>query len=184
MRLLLPDTDVSTLSLFELADFAITIRGTVGVEAPVFGVPVVTGGTSHYSGRGFTIDSATADEYRAQLANLHEQPRLTADQVVLAKKHAHALFCRRPLHFSSFRSTIDLKNSGPFSHDLELTVSSRAELEAAADLREFARWAVDQDREDYLRRLDSDDVVINEAPRTIEPDDAPSAVEQAGGAQR
>ena len=74
VRLLLPDTDVSTLSLFELADFAITIRGTVGVEAPVFGVPVVTGGTSHYSGRGFTLDSATADEYRAQLAGLHEQP--------------------------------------------------------------------------------------------------------------
>jgi hypothetical protein len=183
VRLLLPDTDVSTLSLFELADFAITIRGTVGVEAPVFGVPVVTGGTSHYSGRGFTLDSATADEYRALLARLHEQPRLTEEQVLLAKKHAHALFCRRPLHFSSFRSVIDLESRGPFSHDLELTVSSRAELEAAPDLREFARWAVDRSREDYLRPL-SDDVVVDEHPRALAPDDAAGSVEQAGRAQR
>ena len=103
---------MSTLSLFELADFAITIRGTVGVEAPVFGVPVVTGGTSHYSGRGFTLDSATQDEYRALLARLHEQPPLTDEQVLLAKKHAHALFVRRPLHFTSFRSEIDIDGAG------------------------------------------------------------------------
>jgi hypothetical protein len=184
IRLLLPDTDVSTLSLFQLADFAITIRGTVGVEAPVFGVPVVTGGTSHYSERGFTLDSATQAEYRALLARLHEHPPLTDAQVLLAKKHAHALFVRRPLHFTSFRSVIDPEDRGPLSHNLELTVSSRAELEAAEDLRTFAGWAVDREREDYLRPLASDDVVVDEAPLAVAPDDAAGAVEQPGRAQR
>ena len=181
VRLLLPDTDVSTLDLFELADFALTIRGTVGVEAPVFGVPVVTGGTSHYSGRGFTLDSATAADYRDLLARLHEQPPLTEEQVLLAKKHAHALFVRRPLHFTSFRSVIDPEGRGPLSHDLELTVSSRAELEAAEDLRTFARWALDREREDYLAPA-SDDVVVDEAPLAVAPDDGAGAVQQPGRA--
>ena len=184
VHLLLPDTDVSTLSLFQLADVAITIRGTVGIEAPCFGVPVVTGGTSHYSGRGFTFDSATADEYRTLLARLHELPPLTDEQVLLAKKHAHALFCRRPLHFSSFRSVIDPESRGGlFSHDLELTISSRAALEAAPDLREFARWALDRSQEDYLRPL-SDDVVVDESPLAVAPDDGSSAVQEAERAQR
>ena len=156
----------------------------MGVEAPVFGVPVVTGGTSHYSGRGFTLDSASADEYRALLARLHEQPPLTDEQVLPAKKHAHALFVRRPLHFTSFRSVIDPEDRGPLSHNLELTVSSRAELEAAEDLRTFARWAVDRGREDYLRTLVSDDVVVDEAPLAVAPDDAAGAVEQPRRAQR
>ena len=183
VRLLLPETDVSTLDLFELADFALTIRGTVGVEAPVFGVPVVTGGTSHYSGRGFTLDSATQGEYRELLARLHEQPPLTDEQVLLAKKHAQALFVRRPLHFSSFRSVIEPESRGPLSHNLELTVSSRAALEAAEDLRAFARWAVDGDREDYLAPV-SDDVVVDEAPLAVAPDDGAGAVEEPGRAQR
>jgi hypothetical protein len=183
VRLLLPDTDVSTLSLFELADFALTIRGTVGVEAPVFGVPVVTGGTSHYSGRGFTLDSTTQADYRALLARLHEQPPLTEEQVMLAKKHAHALFVRRPLHFTSFRSVIDHEARGPLSHNLEPAISSRAELEAAEDLRTFARWALDREREDYLEPL-SDDVVVDEPPLPVAPDDRAGAVEQPGRAQR
>jgi hypothetical protein len=184
VRLLLPDTDVSTLDLFEVADFAITIRGTVGVEAPVFGVPVVTGGTSHYSGRGFTLDSATQADYRSLLARLHEQPPLTEEQRLLAKKHAHALFVRRPLHFTSFRSVIDADGRGPLSHNLELTVSSRAEVEAADDLRTFARWAADGSREDYVAPLASDDVVVDEAPLAVAPDDAAGAVQQAERAQR
>jgi hypothetical protein len=179
VHVLLPDSDVSTLDLFGLAAFAITIRGTVGVEAPCFGVPVVTAGTSHYSGRGFTLDSATAEEYRALLARLHEQQPLTDAQVLLAKKHAHALFVRRPLHFTSFRSVIDPESrGGPFSHDVELTIRSRAELETAADLREFADWVADRGREDYLAPF-SDDVVVDEAPLSLAPDDRARPVQEA-----
>lgn len=184
VKLLLPDTDVSTLSLFELADYALTIRGTIGMEAPVFGVPVVTGGTSHYSGRGFTLDSATADDYRQLLSLLHERPSLLDEQVLLAKKHAHAVFVRRPLHFTSFRSVIEPVEGrgGPLSHNLELTISSRKELESALDLREFARWAVDRESEDYLAPLH--DPVVDESPVPIPPHDGAGAMEQAQRTQR
>ena len=60
VRLLEPDTDISTWSLFDVTDFGVTIRGSVGFELPCFGVPVLTAGTGFYSGRGFTVDSETA----------------------------------------------------------------------------------------------------------------------------
>jgi hypothetical protein len=158
VKLLMPETEVSTISLFELADWGITIRGTVGVELPCYGVPMLTAGTSHYSGRGFTVDSATAEEYRSRLRHIREIPPLTEEQTIRAKKHAHALFCRRPLRFTSFRTTMDqVERMGhPLDHNIEVTLRSEAELRGAPDLRAFAEWAVDREREDYVAPLDVD----------------------------
>ena len=50
VRVLAPDTKVSTLSLFRSIDAGITVRGSIGYELPCFGVPVVTAGTGRYSG--------------------------------------------------------------------------------------------------------------------------------------
>jgi hypothetical protein len=151
--LLLPESDVSAQSLFAVADFGITIRGTVGVEAPCFGIPVVTGGTSHYSGRGFTLDSATREAYLDLLGRLQDEPQLDDDAVRLARMHAHALFCRRPLAFTSFRSHVDRRGgSSVLRQNLQITVSSPEELASAADLAKFASW-VESGREDYLRPL-------------------------------
>jgi hypothetical protein len=150
VRLLMPESDVSARSLFEIADYVVTIRGTVGMEAPCFGIPAVTAGTGHYSGRGFTLDSATASEYLSLLGRLHEEPRLGEDAVLLARKHAHALFHRRPMPFASFRSVIDPEGRGGLlSHRIEIALASSEELSAAPDLRVFANW-VRSGREDYL----------------------------------
>ncbi len=155
VKLLLPDTDISTVSLFGAADYALTIRGTIGIEAPCYGVPVVTAGTSHYSGRGFTLDSPTVDAYRRLLRGLQDVPPLTDEQVQLAKKHAHALFCRRPLRFTSFETTMEpVERMGhPLDHNVELLLRSWDDLVAAPDLRAFAEWAVDRTRDDYLSPL-------------------------------
>jgi capsule polysaccharide export protein KpsC/LpsZ len=44
LKLVYPDTEISTYSLLEIADYTITVRGTVGIEAALFGIPVVTAG--------------------------------------------------------------------------------------------------------------------------------------------
>jgi hypothetical protein len=157
VKLLRPETEVSTRSLFELADYAVTIRGTVGIEAPCFAIPVVTAGTSHYSGRGFTLDSKTAPDYRRLLARLQDVSPLNEEEVLLAKKHAHALFCRRPVHFTSFSSKIaSAERTGEaLDHDLMLTIHSWDALTSASDLRQFADWAVDRSRDDYMGPIDS-----------------------------
>ena len=74
VRVLDPDNDISTWSLFDVTDYGVTIRGSVGFELPCFGKPVLTAGTGFYSGRGFTIDSATPDEYLERLRTIESQP--------------------------------------------------------------------------------------------------------------
>lgn len=153
VRLLLPESDINARSLFEISNYVVTIRGTVGMEAPCFGITAVTAGTGHYSGRGFTLDSTTPGGYLALLARLQDEPPLEEGPVLLARKHAHALFHRRPMPFTSFRSVIDPEGRGGLlSHRLEIAVSSPEELRRAADLRVFSDW-VRSGREDYLAPL-------------------------------
>jgi hypothetical protein len=157
VKLLEPDTDINTYSLFGLADYGITIRGTIGLELPCFGVPVLTAGTGRYSGLGFTADSDKADQYLEKLARIELVPPLTEDEVLLAKRHAHALFRLRPFHFTSMRARFmpagRLKH--PLSHNLDWTLQTPCEVESAPDLRAFADWAVDRSRLDWLNPLDA-----------------------------
>jgi hypothetical protein len=153
VRLLRPETDISTLSLFQTVDYGITVRGTTGIELPCFGVPMLTAGTGRYSGLGFTRDFATKEAYLAALARLHEMPPMSAAETLLAKRHAHALFRRRPWVFKSLRSTFNLPKQGahPLAYNFELTVDSWSGIAAQGDLAAFAAWAGHPDRPvDYL----------------------------------
>jgi hypothetical protein len=151
VQLLWPETDINTYSLFAVADIGVTIRGTIGMELPVFGIPTLTAGTGRYSGLGFTIDSATASEYLERLAHAHEIALLNDDAVLLAKRHAYALFRMRPFRFTTYRSHFMPPDRlrHPLSHNLELTTRSAHEIEEAPDLREFAAWALGSEL-DYL----------------------------------
>lgn len=153
VKLLLPESPIATRSLFELVDWGITIRGSIGVELPCFGVPVLTAGTGFYSGRGFTVDSASAEEYLGRLAHIEEIPPLTSEQVELARRHAYALFRLRPTPFTSFRSTVAPvgRLGGPLDQNLEVTLRSREELLHAEDLRRLGAWAVGTRELDYLQ---------------------------------
>lgn len=152
VHVLEPTSDISPWSLFELTDFGITIRGSVGFELPCFGVPALTAGTGFYSGRGFTVDSDSAGEYLERLRRIEETPLPTPEQVELARRHAYALFRLRQTHFTSFRSIYQPleKIDRPFEATIELTVRSAEELERADDLRRFGEWAVDPSALDYL----------------------------------
>jgi len=154
VKLLRPDTDINTFSLFGLADYGITIRGTVGMELPCFGVPTLTAGTGRYSGLGFTEDSATAAEYLDKLARIQELPKLGEEQTLLAKKHAYGLFRLRPFRFTSYRARFMAADrlDHPLSHNLEVLLRSPDEVESAADLRAFGEWALDRAQLDYLTR--------------------------------
>src|ERR671938_68348 len=151
LALVRPDSDISTRSIFGVTDYGITIRGSVGFEMPCFGVPVLTAGTGFYSGRGFTVDSASPAEYVERLRSIEAIPPLSPAQVELARRHAYALFRLRPMRFTSFLATIrPLDEMGhPLDHDVEIRVRTRRELEHAADLRRFAEWATESRELDY-----------------------------------
>lgn len=160
VKLLKADADVNTYSLFELTDYCLTVRGTIGLEMAVFGIPVLTAGTGRFSWRGFTVDSATREDYLARLARIQDIPRPTPEQTVLAKRYAHTLFLRRPCRFHAFQLVYktfeDLGH--PLDHNVAIHARSSAELEAAPDLAAFARWALDTRDLDYLAAPDGSPV--------------------------
>jgi hypothetical protein len=152
VHLLEPQTDISTWSLFGVADWGITIRGSIGFELPCFGKPALTAGTGFYSGRGFTVDSATAREYLTRLAQIEDVSPPTPKQVELAKKHAYGLFRLRQSRFTSFRSIFKPVEeiSDPYEATVEVTARSPEELARCEDLRRLGEWAVDSRALDYL----------------------------------
>lgn len=152
VKLMYPDTDINTFSLFDVADYAITVRGTIGVEMSCFGIPVFTAGTGRYSGLGFTIDSASREEYLAKLSHIQDYPRLTPYQIELAKRYAYTLFILRPWRFQTMKSIympVEQANH-PLSWNLVINARSCSEIAQAPDLQAFADWAEDNDRLDYL----------------------------------
>jgi hypothetical protein len=75
----------------------VTVRGTIGIEPALFGIPVITAGTGGYDRRGFTTDSTSREEYLRRLATLASSPRLSPEQTELAERYAYGTFFGRPL---------------------------------------------------------------------------------------
>ena len=169
VRVLPPDTKVSTLSLFRSIDAGITVRGSIGYELPCFGVPVVTAGTGRYSGFDFTLDHTSPESYLATLARLETVPRLSADAVRRAKVHAHALFIRRPWILRSFELEFGTDVTDPFYQNLHPTVGSDAEIARNGDLDAFADWAADFTSIDYLTPADTESMVLSQRAAAAAP---------------
>ena len=148
MKLVYPDTEISTYSLFEIADYAVTVRGTVGIESALFGIPVVTAGTGRYAGRGFTLDSSTREEYLQKLATLETYPRLSSEQVELAERFAYGtLFCR-PLTLSS--ASLEYERDAVATPKVTVHCQTREEWLRSSDIRPLADWLADGKAEDML----------------------------------
>jgi hypothetical protein len=138
VKLLLPESEISTYSIFEIADYAITVRGTVGLEASLFGMPVITAGTGRYAGRGFTTDSATASEYLERLRTLDNHPPLTPEQKELAERYAFGVLFSRPLPLESV--SLEFERDAVASWRVAVRCKSREDWLNARDIRRFAEW--------------------------------------------
>jgi hypothetical protein len=157
VKIVMPDTDISTFSFFDITDYCLTVRGTIGIEMACHGVPVVTGGTGRYSGLGFTVDSSTTAEYLERLATLERLPPMDAHARALALRYAYTVFGQRPWHLRSFetrKSSIE-QVGHPLDHNLVPHVRTFDELASAPDMKEFARW-VDSSDVDYLELQTTD----------------------------
>lgn len=151
-RLLMPDDDVHNEDLFEIIDAGVTIRGTVGIELPQRGIPVLTAGTSDYAGRGFTVDADSVEEYEQNIRSIPELARLAPDQMRLAKLYAYGVFCRRPWLFWSFAlDYLPPSEERQLLHRLRYNIRTEEELHEAADLENFARWVLESDEPDFLQ---------------------------------
>lgn len=149
IRIVPPEIDISTYSFFAFTDYCITVRGTIGIEAPCFGIPVFTAGTGRYSGLGFTNDSSTREEYLQKMATIHTFPALSESETSLARRHAYALFQCRTLPFTSCEIA-PTKKSGSIAQDAILRVRTLDDIRKAPDLTAFTKWVLESKEEDYL----------------------------------
>lgn len=149
---LLPaESDISTFPLFELMDYCLTVRGTIGIEAASFGVPVLTGGTGRYDRRGFTVDSASREQYLGRVCNIQDIPPLDPAARELAERFAYGIFVLRPfpLESISLEFNKDVSPRDNFTRS-RFKVASAEEWDNAADLNSLAKWLGDSGHEEFL----------------------------------
>ncbi len=145
------DTDISTFSLFGLADYCVTVRGTVGIEAATFGIPVFTAGTGRYDHKGFTVDSESREEYLTRLNRIHEQPALSPEQQELAERYAYGVFVMRPLPLTTV--TLEFEQDKIATGRTQINVRTKEDWLKATDVSAIARWVCDRGKEDFLADL-------------------------------
>ncbi|MCR5205012.1 MAG: hypothetical protein K6E47_08130 [Lachnospiraceae bacterium] len=87
--------NVSTESLYDIADGVITVTGTCGLEFPSHGIPAVCAGFSAYGELGVCIEPKTIDEYVDVLNKMKSLEKLDEEQVDLAHKVSCAYFSLR-----------------------------------------------------------------------------------------
>ena len=153
VKLLASNTDINTFSFFTLTDYCLTVRGTIGIEMPCFGIPVITAGTGRYSGRGFTIDSDSPEDYLIKLSHIQDLPPLNPQQVLLAKKHAYWLFLMRPVKFDLIRNWVRGSLVKYATHPLVTNVlfefDSLDDLASHPRLNNLAQWVIHDEQLDF-----------------------------------
>lgn len=92
IKIIRNDTEINTYGLYQLVDAGITVLGTAGAELPLSGKPIITTGEAHYSGKGFSIDAKSKEEYFSILENARDLKPLTDGQKELARRYAYSYF--------------------------------------------------------------------------------------------
>lgn len=138
VKLLEADTEISTLSLFKALDVCVTVRGTTGIEAACFGIPVLTAGTGRYDRLGFTLDSSSREEFLARLADVQNTARLTPEQNELALKYAWGVLIGRPVSLRIFQMRYCKTHTADLEIDFQ--ADSVEALRQLPDLNAMAAW--------------------------------------------
>lgn len=149
VKLIMPEHSIKNTSLFNILDYGLTVRGTIGIELPCFGIKTLTCGTGRYSNLGFTEDSQSKMEYCEKVLNIQNLSPMTPQQIMLAKKHAYALFFWRAWQMHSFKAEFKLSNPPhPLDHNLwlDFAVTNSNKL----DLKRWSNWALNSNAIDYL----------------------------------
>jgi hypothetical protein len=97
IRILSAEENISPLDFFNLVDGAVTVYGTAGLELAVHGKPVILAGEAHYGKKGFTLDADSQSVYTSLLRQTAKISRLSASQILLAKKYAYCYFILRQI---------------------------------------------------------------------------------------
>jgi len=147
VKVLDADCKISTWSLFQVLDYCLTVRGTVGIEAALLGKAVLTAGTGRYDRKGFTLDFETKEDYLNCLSHLQDVQLPDSKQIELAQRFAYGIFCCRPLHLKSVK--VKFLPDEKASMSVEFLANSFKDLDAMEDLNQISEW-IQSGKEDFF----------------------------------
>ncbi len=125
-RMVMPDDELSSYSLMELADVGLVYISTVGLELACKGKTVVVAGSTVFSGVEFVRTVEDAEDYEELLDEVRTGERDDPREIRrLAYRFAHGFFLRADIRFPLVRM--------PTPHTGELAYSSLDELAPGRD---------------------------------------------------
>lgn len=144
------DHKVSTLSYFNIIDYCLTVRGTVGIEAACFGIPVITAGSGRYDNLGFTKDHKNKKDYLNTILNLHKVKVNKEKTKQLALKFAYYLYIIRTFSTDHLHFYFD-KNDKNDNNSMFCNIknSNHNELFDVDGINKLKDWILSKE-EDYL----------------------------------
>lgn len=143
-----PDSAISSKTVLDNIDYCLTVRGTVGIESALRGVPVLTAGTGRYHGKGFTLDAMDANEYEQKIAEIHKISPLSDEQRNLALRFAYAEFIQRPLKCEIFR--LHYATDSKASASPELLIKDVLAWDKAREYVALKNWILKKDSMEWL----------------------------------
>jgi len=147
IKIIYPDSIISTISLLQIGHTCLTIRGTVGVESACYGLNVFTAGTGRYDACGFTNNAETKAEWRSLLTGIASKAAPTLESIALAQKYAYGLFILRPLTLSLINFKF-LKDEVATLR-IDINKDNALDIFNSCDVIDIHKWIVSSE-EDYI----------------------------------
>ena len=148
IKIIYPNSNISTYSLFQKIDYCITVRGTVGMECAALGVTVLTAGTGRYDNKGFTYDSNNIEGYKEKIRNIHNLSKIKDNEILLARKF---------LFMSLFHKVFDLNF---IKHKYEVSGNQVKEITTMNVIKDLENYEEINSIKEWLL-LDNEDFLVN-----------------------
>lgn len=113
VRVVAPESKVSSYSLGAMSQAALIYGARMGVELAILGTPVIIAGDTFIRGKGFSHDVATREEYFSLLDRLDQLPRNPEEIVDRARKWYYYYFFRLMLPYDYYRVDDGVHMSNP-----------------------------------------------------------------------
>jgi hypothetical protein len=124
VKIIAPETKVSSYSLGAMSVAALIYGARIGVELAVLGTPVIVAGETFVRRKGFSYDAESREAFFALLDRVKDLPRNSEVMIARAKKWYYYYFFRLMLSFPFFEVDESMHMSNP-----RLRLSSLTELE-------------------------------------------------------
>ncbi len=134
VRVIPPESDVSSYKLIDYCDTIIVYTSTIGIEAALEEKPTVVCGETHFSHKGFTIDIETQQQYYEVLEQLMADASPVKLDWEAAWKYAYIFFFKCMIPFPCVsEQAIGLIEGVSFDDPSELAHGKDANLDLICD---------------------------------------------------